>query len=104
MKVDFVEGFIPGWAMCVPDCFKDSLRTEVFSVGDMFYDTPKAYQLPWGDALKHIRVAIQVKAVGTGAITFNILTPASDGGSVKRTDTRTQSVKAFINSLKDGFK
>ncbi len=69
-----------GWHMCVPKCFNDSLdirKTErvikgnktlqwtqgstfSFETGDIFYDTPKAYE-PWPEAMKHIKICIQVR-------------------------------------------
>jgi hypothetical protein len=59
-EVEFKDGYAVRWAMCIPDCFKDSLKTKRFAVGDVFYDTPKAYQGTWAEALHHIHVSIQI--------------------------------------------
>ena len=68
------------WYMCIPKCFNDALdikRTArvvkkqeklewtqgasfSFKVGDIIYDVPEGYTLPWSEALQKIKTAIQI--------------------------------------------
>lgn len=104
MKVDFVDGYVPGWVMCVPECFRNSLQTEIFSAGDTFYDSIEAYKSPsWREAVKHIKVAVQVRYVLAGEISFDVLALAPDSQSLKIIESKTLKTNEFINSLKYGF-
>lgn len=51
------------WAL--PLAFSDPLSKCRFERGDMLYDSKKAYQLSWGEAIKNIRYSIQVKFPST---------------------------------------
>ena len=53
----YFEGF--SWA--VPLAFADALSLCRFEQGDTMYDTPKAYEGTWGQALKELSHSIQVK-------------------------------------------
>ena len=70
------------WAL--PKAFKDPLATCRFEQGDTLYNTQKAYEGSWEDALKHIQYCIQVELPVRGLKTRfkNIdLSPNLQGGS-----------------------
>jgi hypothetical protein len=67
-QISFLEGF--AWA--VPEAFAQAVAECWFSRGDMLYDSPKAYEGPWGEARKHFRYALQVRLCSAS-------TPASIG-------------------------
>jgi hypothetical protein len=96
------QDYTQDWYMCVPKCFNDALdikkttrveRNEEgkrieklvwtqgaafsFKIGDVLYDTPLAYRLPWTEALQHITIALQVKQV--------VDRPESDGPETRST-------------------
>ena len=52
------------WA--VPKAFKEPLASCRFEQGDILYDTPKAYEGTWADALQHLRFSIQIKSPARG--------------------------------------
>lgn len=104
MKIDFVNGYADGWVMCVPECFKDSIRNNNLDPGEIFYDSPLAYKLPWGQALKHVKTAFQIKETGPGTITFNILQPSNDTSTMEIVASRTCSTEKFLDILKHGIK
>jgi len=76
----FVDGYAAGWRFAVPEVFRDSLDIKLtptklgdktinlytqgkqfsFNQGAVLYDTRKAYDLEWGEALKHLKLSIQV--------------------------------------------
>ena len=80
LVANFVGGYAAGWFFAVPAAFREALdikegirvygsekvnlmtqgRLFSFKEGDTLYDTPKAYELPWGDALQHIILCVQV--------------------------------------------
>ena len=99
------------WYMCIPKCFNDALdikkttRVETdkitkqkqekltwtqgvsfsFKVGDVIYDIPEGYTLPWSEALQKINIAIQITQIADttqsnqtaskSEIVFDILIP-----------------------------
>lgn len=50
------EDYFLGFKWALPKSFKDALAKCFFNVGDIIYDTPKAYSLSWGEALNHIKI------------------------------------------------
>lgn len=63
------ENYFLGFKWSLPKSFTDALLKCFFNVGDIIYDTPKAYSLIWGEALKHIKNSIQIKSVSNLSIT-----------------------------------
>lgn len=79
----FVDGYAAGWRFAVPEVFRDSLDIKLtpikigdktiniytqgkqfsFNQGAILYDTRKAYDLEWGEALKHLKLSVQVAEV-----------------------------------------
>lgn len=59
MESEYFNGF--KWAL--PKSFADALSKCLFEVGDVIYDTPKAYSLSWGDAMNFIKYSIQIKSI-----------------------------------------
>ena len=125
----------PGWFMHVPKCFNDSLdirqTTRIkdgkasivwsqgcnfsFKDGDTVYDSPDAYGT-WSEALKKLKVAIQVRSatdsgpqvVGSegarqpGNVTFDILVPTADRTKVQALGCRTLTQFDFVRMLIKG--
>ena len=58
--MEFFQGF--KWA--VPAAFKDAIARCCFTLGDVLYDTPLAYEETWDEAKKHIKNDIQVLSPG----------------------------------------
>lgn len=76
----FVNGFAAGWRFAVPQSFREALDIQYtpvqvqktteyvwtqgkrfnFGVGSTLYDAREAYELPWPDPLKHVRLCVQV--------------------------------------------
>jgi hypothetical protein len=99
------------WYMCIPKCFNDALdikkttRVETdnttkqkkerltwtqgilfsFKVGDIIYDAPEGYTLPWSEALQKINTVVQITQIADttrsnqtaskSEVVFNILIP-----------------------------
>lgn len=53
--------FFSGFTWAVPHAFSDAVALCRFEEGDMLYDTPKAYEGDWGDAIKYITHSLQVR-------------------------------------------
>ncbi|MBM3888487.1 MAG: hypothetical protein FJ388_05100 [Verrucomicrobia bacterium] len=103
MKVEFVNGYASGWRMCVPECFRNALEKGTFAVGDVFYDTAKAYELPWGDALKHIGTCMQIAQASADKVTFTIYAPNKEKTKLVQVSTKSCSPADFTKCLKEGF-
>ena len=56
--IEFFDGF--SWAL--PTAFAEPLAACRFEQGDVLYDTRRAYQGTWGEALPHIKYSLQVKS------------------------------------------
>lgn len=54
------------FAWAVPAAFADPLAACRFEQGDILYDTRRAYQGTWGEALPHIKYSLQVKSPTRG--------------------------------------
>jgi hypothetical protein len=84
----FQEGYSVGWHFVLPEAFKEALdirltprvsrgkkfvvmtqgRSYNFKMGDILYDTRKAYELVWGEALRHISYSVQIDAASPTTI------------------------------------
>lgn len=62
MSMEFFNGFT--WA--IPKAFSDAIAACKFEEGDILYDSPKAYEANWGEAVKHINHHIQVREPARG--------------------------------------
>ena len=102
-EVQFKDGYAQGWKICIPECFKGSLKTKTFSVGDVFYDTPKAYEGAWVQALNHINLSIQVQSFKPDVIVYEVFKPNKDRTALARVATGTASADEFLRKLKEGF-
>lgn len=56
------EDYFPSFAWAVRKAFKEPLASCRFEQGDILYDTHKAYEGTWGDALNYLRFSIQIKS------------------------------------------
>jgi hypothetical protein len=83
LLANFLDGYAVGWRFAVPEAFKDALDIKPtprqignrtvniptqgklfnFIQGSILYDTRLAYDLEWGEALKHIKLSLQVVEV-----------------------------------------
>jgi hypothetical protein len=102
----FVDGYAAGWRFAVPEVFRDSLDIKLtptkigdktinlytqgkqfsFNQGAVLYDTRKAYDLEWGEALKHLKLSVQVIAVApSDYVTSEIIETTS-----KKVEIQTQ--------------
>lgn len=102
-EVEFKDGYAVAWAMCIPDCFKDSLKTRTFAVGDVFYDTPKAYAGTWAEALHHIQFSIQIQSFNAVGVGYAVFVPNKERTAVVQVATKNLPVEDFMRCLKDGF-
>ncbi len=64
---EFYTGFV--WA--VRKAFRDPLASCRFEQGDILYDTKKAYEGTWGDALNHLRFSIHINSPMRGTTLKN---------------------------------
>ncbi len=62
------DGFFPGFRWALPRAFAGPLGACRFEQGDILYDTDKAYEGTWGDAVGHVGWSLQIKAPTRGPI------------------------------------
>lgn len=124
----FDQGFAAGWKMAVSEAFQESLDIRMtdrtyeditqkvwtqgsrfaFKEGATIYDTKLAYELKWGDALKHIKVCVEVigSEVATpkkrGRVNFNVMRPNADCSSLRVTETFVTTQDEFVCLLQTG--
>jgi hypothetical protein len=128
------EEYTQDWYMCVPKCFNDALdikqtpRVErvqerkiekliwtqgsafSFKVGDIIYNIPSAYSLPWSEALQHMTVTVQVKQIidkiksteSTSDIVFEIFAPDITNNKLNKLGEYTLSQNMFVKFLING--
>lgn len=101
------------WAFFVPSSFQSTVnkwlawRTNpgpvrpmnLFAVGEVVYDTPKAYQI-WSSALKHIKTAISIDEVVADRVKFTL--SASDGVKLLPVSTHSLYIDEFMSFLESG--
>ncbi|MFA6977844.1 MAG: hypothetical protein WC209_00870 [Ignavibacteriaceae bacterium] len=61
MVSEYFDGF--NWAL--PKAFAEALSKCLFEVGDIIYDTQKAYSIPWNEAKKVVKHSIQIKSISS---------------------------------------
>lgn len=79
----FMDGYVNGWRFAVPEAFRNSLDIKLtpikigtktvdiytqgkqfsFNKGATLYDNRLAYELEWGEALKRIKLSVQIEEV-----------------------------------------
>lgn len=101
--VEFKDGYAVGWKMSVPDCFKDSIKTKAFNVGDVFYDSPEAYERTWMEALCHIQLSIQIQSFSPNSVAYTVFKPNKDRTALVQVATETATADDFIKFLRCGF-
>jgi hypothetical protein len=60
--------FFPGFAWAVRKAFREPLASCRFEQGDILYDTKKAYEGTWNDAINHLRFSIQINSPLRGIV------------------------------------
>jgi hypothetical protein len=69
MSTNQTDEYFDGFNWAVPVAFAEPLAACRFEQGDILYDTRRAYEGSWGDALPHIKYSIQVKSPMRGPST-----------------------------------
>jgi len=119
------------WAMFVPTCFNAALDIQLteritkvggvknkrlvwtqgnnfqFSVGDVLYDTPLAYER-WSDALTALDCCVRVTGSTPQGVTFSVSQPSADRKTLRLISSHTmlqaQFVELLIYGAADGYK
>jgi hypothetical protein len=117
------------WHMCLPPSFNSALdiqKTErqkktiwtqgasfSFKKGDIIYDHPEAYSTYWGDALKSIKICIQVISATnasyttdgrfSGSIEFKVFKPNKDKSQLVEISDQRVTQDEFVKLLIKGF-
>jgi hypothetical protein len=80
-------------------------------VGDTLYDSPDAYRMPWGAALKHFNLSCKVVSAvpdspeggGGGSVVFRLLRPNKDRTALESDNKEHElSQGDFVEFLKTG--
>lgn len=100
--VEFKDGYAVGWKICVPECFKDSIKSKTFSVGDVFYDSPEAYEKIWIEALQNIQLVIQIQSFSPSNVIYTLSTPNKDKTAIEKIATEAATADDFMNFLRYG--
>jgi hypothetical protein len=66
MTNDTNFNFFPGFAWAVPRAFADPLSACRFEQGDLLFDRPEAYGLPWSEARQKVGHAVQIQEPSRG--------------------------------------
>ena len=134
-KPRFVNGYAENWYMAVPDVFKqelDIILTERienkikvkrwtqgipplynFKEGHIIFDTPKAYSGEWSEALKHIKIMVQIergipdtfdmnKGYCNGHVFVKFYRPNKDKTKIEQVETAEFTQKNFVHFLQTG--
>lgn len=103
------------WAFFVPSSFQSAVNKwlawkinpgtvrpmNLFAIGEVLYDTPKAYQI-WSSALKHIKKAISIDEVVADRVKFTL--SASDGVTLLPVSRHSLYIDEFMSFLESGEK
>ena len=125
----FDNGFAVGWKMAVPEIFRESLDIRLtdrryegvpkrvwtqgqnfgFNEGAVIYDTRIAYGVVWSEALKHIKVFVQViesesakNGKMRGKIRFRVMRPTMNDSSLQTSETFVTTQDEFVCLLQTG--
>lgn len=102
MKIEFENGYAKGFAVAVPDCFRNALNNGQFSEGDTLYSSRSAYEKVWSEALKDIRYSIKVCVVTGDSIKCSISVPNHDRSKLEAKELIEVPTKSFIDLLRAG--
>ena len=74
-----------------------------FKTGSVLYDTKLAYELKWSDALRHIKLSVQVvDAIPLATLKFKLYRPIEDFSTIEELETIECTHGNFIEFLKTG--
>lgn len=133
---DFSKGYADGWRFVVRSCNLPNLdilrqgkiftQGEIynFSRGEIFYDTPAAYEVQWGEALRQIKYSLQIDSVTSsygdpvvsweskrfvrrnvpnyGLVEFTIYTPNAERTRIEPWKSYSCWQNEFVEFLKTG--
>jgi hypothetical protein len=102
-KAEFRDGFAVGFAMEVPECFRESLAKKRFQSGDIIYDDRRAYAALWSDAIGNIAHAFQVIQMTGNDIQYVVLRKNSNGTSLVKQREYTVTISQFLELLRTGI-
>jgi len=97
MNTKQVDEYFGGFSWAVPKAFAEPVAACRFEQGDILYDTKKAYEGTWGEALPHISYSIQIKYPPRGVATKS----TEDAASVFRRNWQ-QPVTGDLRDFKRG--
>jgi len=121
---NFIDGYADGWRFAVRECFRDALDIKLtakvtnkiedyiwtqgtqfnFSQGDILYDTRLAYELTWGEALKHIKLSIQINEITPSkTVIFKLYRPNKERLIIEEVDRIECTQAAFVSFLQTGI-
>ena len=103
-NLEFENGYAVGFAFAIPECFRDAIEKNKYSVGDVFYDHVSAYGKVWSEALREFSVSLQVKENLGGRVRFAIYEPDSAKKTLILREEKTVSADEFGDILKSGVK
>jgi len=130
---NFVDGYAEGWYFAVGKCFRDELDIKYterveggkrrmcwtqgpyfnFKEGYTIYNTPKAYEGQWKEALQHIGLAIEVirstpnqpgegSRLNNGWVTFTLSEPNGDWSGLETIGQFYLTQNDFVDYLRTG--
>jgi hypothetical protein len=103
MNIVFENGYAEGTVMAVPLCFRSALEKERFDRGDTFYDTRKAYEGTWAQAITHLSYGLQVTSFPGTQVEFILMRPVGDPLKLESVKKATVPVETFISYLINGY-
>lgn len=109
MSVVFKNGYAEGFAFAIPEAFAEALKQEDkikpdrFNPGDIFYESPAAYELEWGKYLKKGEKIIQVAGYNKTNLVIKIFRPNKSKTEIEEIETRTVSSEELLKILKKGL-
>jgi len=102
-NLEFKDGYAVGFAFVIPECFRDAVEKNKYSVGDVFYDHVAAYRKVWSEALQEFSVSLQVKESFGGRVRFAIYEPDSAKKTLILREEKAVSADQFGDILKSGI-
>ena len=103
-NLEFKDGYAVGYSFAIPECFRDAIEKNQYSVGDVFYDNAVAYRKVWSEALHEFSISIQVKDSLGGRVRFAIYEPDGSKKALILREEKTLSEDEFGALLKSGLK
>jgi len=128
---NFIDGYAHGWRFAVRECFRDALDIKLtprvgskidskgkktvesiwtqgkefnFGQGYILYDTRLAYEITWGEALKHIKLSIQINEITPSkTVIFKLYRPLKDFSGIEEVEIIQCNQKEFVVFLKTGM-